>query len=171
MRLRGGTGFLALSVLLFALIVAMTAAAQSDEPNRVFSPQEVPLHAALEERLKVYLEHENNSRWGDTYDMLYKPLEWKVSREKFIRDMEKREFSFPAVTRGLLVEFVGNRKNADHPQYALLGCLKQEHWGRIKWLKGGVEAHLVNGEWLFSAFYTLGRDAQPPHCGLLKLVK
>ena len=172
MRLRGGAGFLALYVCVFSAAFASAAAAQSDEPSRVFSPQEVPLHALLAERLKVYMEHEQNSRWSDHYDMLYKPAGWKVSREQYIADMEKREGQFPAVTRRLIPEFVGNRKNQDHPQYAVLGCLELEHWGRARWEKGGVEAHYVNGEWLFSAVYTLRGGGGPsrPECEL-KLVK
>jgi hypothetical protein len=162
---------LALSVLAFALVAAASAAAQSDEPGRAFSPQDVPLHATLAERLRVYLDHEKNSRWGEMYDMLYKPAEWKVSREKFVADMEKRESSFPAATRDLIPEFVGNRKNPEHPQYALLGCLEQEHWGRARAVKGGVEAHLVNGEWLFSAFYVIAARGQQPTPCEIKLVR
>jgi hypothetical protein len=169
MRLRGVTRIIALSVL--SAFVAATAVAQSGEPSAVYSPQDVPLHATLAERLKVYLDHEQNSRWGDLYDMLYKPSDWKVSREKFIADMTDRESKFPALTRNLIPEFVGNRKNPDHPQYAMLGCLEQEHWGRTRWLKGGVEAHLVNGEWLFSAFYTIAARGQQPAPCEVKLLK
>jgi hypothetical protein len=171
MRTRSVAWLAVLSVLAFILVAASSASAQSDEPSLAFNPQEVPLHTALAERLSVYLDHEKNSRWGDLYDMLYKPAEWKMSREQFIADMTKRETQFPAHTLDLRPEFVGNRKNPDHAQYALLGCLEQEHWGRKKWIKGGVEAHLVNGEWLFSAFYVIAGRGQPPTTCEFKLVK
>lgn len=138
LRLKSGKIFIGFLVFSIALIASSKVAAQSLEPSGVFNPKEVPLHALLAERVEAFIEHERNARWGEMYDMLYKPEEWKVSREKFIKDMQMRAKNFPAVTRSLTPSFVGNRENPNHPQYAVFGCLEDEFRGRIRRQEGGI---------------------------------
>ena len=150
----------ALAAVLAAALFAGEAAAQPLRDVRPFRPEEDARHAAILRRLEEFVRAEREGRWGDFYDLLYKPAEWKVSREEFLEQSRQRDAIQPSVTQKLTPEMIGVRDNPDHTQYTLLGCLEYVFRGERGRRRGGVEAHFIDGRWHFSAVYNVVADVK-----------
>lgn len=156
------------AALLASALLAGGASGQALRDVRPFGPEEDATHAAIGRRLEEFVRAERERRWGDFYDLLYKPADWKVSRAEFLEQARERDRMQPSITVNFTPEVIGVRDNPEHTQYALFGCLEDRFQGRRRWRRGGVEAHLVDGRWYFSAVYlavaNVKKDVTPLPC-------